>query len=167
MGAPHPCQALTTYTYHPTGLLLSTTTAAATGDIETAQAKADVRQLQTTNTYQLSTLNLQYGCLQTTTDTSGMTTTYAYDTKGRLQYEQYTDGTGLYYTYDALGRTHQVLPWFQYMFGPVTGAEEVTYTYNACGYLATVTTAPRHTPSPTTPSAIPRPSRWTAGTSRW
>ena len=86
-----------------------------------------------------------FGAVTYTTDTSGVTMYYTYDSAtGWLKYE-YTSGYyGLYYTYDGLGRITAINPLAYSSTGSVlyaaTTEEEVEYTYNAKGQISQMDT---------------------------
>ena len=86
-----------------------------------------------------------FGAVSYTTDTSGTTMYYTYDSAtGWLKYE-YTSGYyGLYYTYDGLGRITAINP-LGYspsvsLIYAATTEEEVEYTYNAKGQISQMNT---------------------------
>ena len=84
-----------------------------------------------------------FGYVKSETNTAGQTTTYVYDqNKGLLTYTQ-NGASGLYYTYDALGRTTNVTP-ILYMGAsnalPQEDVENLTYTYDTYGRVSTIAT---------------------------
>ncbi len=128
------------YTYDTVGHVTESAVTRVSGTKDLVGLLSISKPMTSRTTYR-TTADLLYGLLLSTTDTSGQTTTYTYNTKGQLLYEQYPDMSGLYYTYDALGRAQSVRP-LAPLFGTAQGGvEEVSYTYNAANRLQKVNTA--------------------------
>ncbi len=136
----------TEYNINTYGLSTSTVSYAATGNVRSATQKSDTPKLTSSTAYNLTVGSPLFGRVYSTTDTSGVTTYYVYESRGLLLYEYQMDYTGLYYLYDALGRQTGVLPLMYSAslsnFIARTGAESVSYTYDPqTNRLTTITTA--------------------------
>ena len=118
--------------------LPTATTSYAIGENGTASSK-----LRSTTTYYQSLGCPIFGHVKSETNTAGQTTSYVYDqNKGLLTYTQ-SGTSGLYYTYDELGRMENVTP-ILYMGAatplPQEGVENLNYTYDTNGRVSTIAT---------------------------
>lgn len=125
----------TEYNINKYGLNTSTVTYAAVGeDVTEATQKPHTPRLISSITYNLTEGSPLFGCVTATTDTSGNTILYGYDSLGRRIYESNSEYEGLYYNYDALGRVTSVTPIVHATstgtFHPQSNAENVQYTYD-------------------------------------
>ncbi|MBQ8387629.1 MAG: hypothetical protein IJX46_01725 [Clostridia bacterium] len=85
------------------------------------------------------------GTVQYETDSIDNMTTYYYDVNtGRLMAMTYSDGTGVCYTYDAIGNLTSVRPAkynvYEANYNAVTNAESVEYDYDIANRLSSITT---------------------------
>ena len=124
----------TEYNINTYGLNTSTVSYSATGEVRSATQKTNTPKLTSSTVYNLTAGSPLFGRPTSTTDTSGNTTVYGYDSQGRRIYESNSNYEGLYYNYDALGRMTNVTP---VMYSPSvnsfyaqSGAENVQYTYD-------------------------------------
>jgi RHS repeat-associated protein len=132
----------TEYSINQYGLNTQTISYAAYGNKDSATQAGGTKRLVSASTYELTASSYLFGKVLTTTDTSGYTTTYKYDSTGKLKYEVNNDHSGLYYIYDTLGRLKNVYP-LAYAVGESSYnslAENVTYAYNTDHSLNTITT---------------------------
>ena len=102
------------------------------------------RKLYSSMSYDTVTGSATFGRMLSSTDTSGNSVYYKYNSKGQLQYEYTPSYTGLYYYYDGMGRMTQVTP-LEYspslnVILPVASGEKVNYTYNSKNQLSAVST---------------------------
>ena len=139
----------TEYNINTYGLNTSTVTYAAIGDdVTEATQKSNTPTLSSSTVYNLTEGSPLFGRPTSTTDTSGNTTVYGYDSQGRRIYESNLEYEGLYYNYDALGRVTNVTPVMYSAsvnsFYGQTGAEKAQYTYdpqtNRLTQISTATT---------------------------
>ena len=129
--------ARTEYSINSYGLPTATTSYAI-GENDTASSK-----LRSTTTYYQSLGCPIFGHVKSETNTAGQTTSYVYDqNKGLLTYTQ-SGTSGLYYTYDELGRMENVTP-ILYMGAatplPQEGVENLNYSYDTNGRVSTIAT---------------------------
>ena len=142
----------TEYTYDSYGLCTSVVTYEATyGSDMSIVRKSGSKQVSETYTYAIhddsiySLSNACFGALITSVDSLGITTRSFYDTQtGRLLATvNESTGDGLSYTYDTKGNLSGVNP-AQYVsssqYNTLSGAESVSYTYNANDLLGSITT---------------------------
>lgn len=124
----------TEYNINTYGLNTSTVSYAATGDVTAATQKTETPKLVSSTEYNLTIGSYLFGRPTSTTDTSGNTTVYGYDSQGRRIYESNSEYEGLYKNYDALGRVTSVTPIVHATatdtFHPQSSAENVQYTYD-------------------------------------
>ena len=131
----------TTYTYNSYGQLIYTKTESADNQIISSSSVFDV-----SNNYdELENREEFFGALLESTDTSSITTKYFYrDSDGRLA-ATLTEGDGVAYSYDAMGRLTGVVPAIASgdSFAPQNNVENVVYAYeeHAKGDLSSITTA--------------------------
>ena len=126
----------TTYTYNSYGLCTAVSTSEYNSDGSLSQSS-----ISTFYTY--STASRIFGALLTETDERGGVWRYYYDTENaRLLAASEPDGSGLSYTYDAIGNVTGVYPAACTTSGytPETTAESVEYTYDAANRLSAITT---------------------------
>ena len=104
------------------------------------------KKLTSTTAYNTTAGSKIFGKVTQTTNSAGQTTKYTYDTnKGRLLYEVSPDFySGLYYTYDGMGRMTNVRPLdfddIEQIYIPQTDAESVTYTYDTRNQISSIAT---------------------------
>ena len=113
---------VTEYEYNAYGMLTKSTITSASGSIVTSSK------------YNTTSGSHIFGAKKSETDALGNTTQYFYDNSyGYLLATIYPDGNGVSYTYDALGRMVCATPAVASgtTYSPVSGAEEVSYEYNA------------------------------------
>ena len=124
----------TEYNINTYGLNTSTVSYSATGEVRSATQKTNTPKLTSSTEYNLTIGSYLFGRPTSTTDTSGNTIVYGYDSQGRRIYESNSEYEGLYYNYDALGRVTSVTPIVHATstdtFHPQSGAENVQYTYD-------------------------------------
>ena len=130
----------TTYTYNSYGQLISTKTESADNQIISSSSVYDV----STNLEELENRKEFFGALLESTDTLSITTKYFYrDSDGRLS-ATLTEGDGVAYSYDAMGRLTGVVPAIANgdSFAPQNDVENVVYAYeeHANGDLSSITT---------------------------
>lgn len=120
----------TTYTYNDYGLVKKIETSGTSGELISSYS------------YNLNSTAKNFGAPIESTDTSGITTKYIYDSNNGRLLSTLTEGDGVAYTYDSMGRLESVLyawdlgNWYFYE----TEGENVSYTYNSEGLLSTITT---------------------------
>ncbi len=109
-------------------------------------AKTNAKHVITSYSYNLGGESRIFGSLATETSSRGVVTRYYYDaTNGHLLATvNQSKGTGICYTYDALGNITLVTP-ATYVsstqqYSSVNNAEKVEYTYNSNNRLNTITT---------------------------
>ena len=127
----------TTYSINSYGLNYATTVTSLSG--------GETQTLSSRTEYDTAVGSRTFGRTLRAVTTSGQAIRYQYDNKGLLVSEVTEGEGGLYYTYDAIGRTSQVVPYLYFGSGDSyyleTYAENATYTYNAKNQLETITTA--------------------------
>lgn len=127
----------TTYSINSYGLNYYTTVTSLSG--------GDTQTLSSRTEYDTVVGSRTFGRTLRAVTTSGQAIRYQYDNKGLLVSEVTEGEGGLYYTYDAIGRTSQVVPYLYFGSGDSyyleTYTEKATYTYNAKNQLETITTA--------------------------
>lgn len=125
----------TEYNINSNGLNTSTVSYAATGNVRSATQKTGTPQLTSSTEYNMTVGSYLFGRPTSTTDTSGNTTVYGYDSQGRRIYESNSEHEGLYKNYDALGRVTSITPIVHATstdtFYPQSGAENAQYTYDS------------------------------------
>ena len=136
------------YNINAYGLNTSTVSYSATGNVKSATQKTNTPKLTSSTEYNLTAGSPLFGRPTSTTDTSGNTIIYGYDSQGRCIYESNLEYEGLYYNYDALGRVTNVTP-ILYLasvngFYSQYSAEKAQYTYdpqtNRLTQISTATT---------------------------
>lgn len=127
----------TTYSINSYGLNYATTVTSLSG--------GETQTLSSRTEYNTAVGSRTFGRALRAVTTSGQAIRYQYNNKGLLVSEVTEGEGGLYYTYDAIGRTSQVVPYLYFGSGDSyyleTYAENATYTYNAKNQLETITTA--------------------------
>ena len=142
----------TVYEYNAYGLMTSQTTYEVKYDTDgNVVPKSGSKSITESYTYRMhdsSEYFLSYancGRMETSTDSLGITTRYFYDTNRGylLATVNESTGDGIAYTYDTLGNLSCVTP-AEYVsatqYNSVSGAESVSYTYNANNLLSTIST---------------------------
>ncbi|MBQ7363870.1 MAG: hypothetical protein IJW48_05435, partial [Clostridia bacterium] len=132
----------TNYTYNTYGLC----TAVETFETDASLAQVSgTKKLYNAYSYETTAGSKIFGAMLTESDGLGRDMRYYYDSStGRLLASVNVDeNTGLSYTYDAVGNLTGVMP-ASYVsatqYSSVTGAENISYAYNANNLLSTITT---------------------------
>lgn len=139
-------ETITQYTYNSYGMNTITEMYVVTYDPDDDSVVASTStKLRTTTSYMTTPSSHIFGAVTNTTDTSGASMRYQYDSAtGWLQYEYNSANYGLYYTYDGMGRITSVNPLGYSLTGGVyyaaTTEEEVAYTYNSKGQISQMAT---------------------------
>ena len=135
---------VTEYTYNQYGL--NTKTEIYTTTYSEDNTTQNSKKIRTRTNYNLNANSPIFGAPTATIDPSNHTTCYVYDSAtGRLQYEySSSDHSGVYYTYDFMGRINGVYPLGYTATGFVyyqnTDAESVDLYYGETNELETVST---------------------------
>ena len=129
-------QSMTSYSIEKHGLLLSTT--------YTSHEESNPLTLFSNTEYDTTAGSRTFGKPLRAVTTSGQAIRYQYNDKGLL-ISEFTEGQGgLYYTYDVLGRTSQVVPYIYLGSGDLyyanTISQSASYTYDEKYRLSSITT---------------------------
>ena len=136
----------TEYTYNAYGLLTTCTVSKYNGTTAKEPDNSPRALYNSSQTYAITSGSKIFGATLTSTDTMGAVTRYFYDeARGLLLAVIEPDNTGTVYQYDEVGNMTGVLPATytasSNSYSPVTGAENVTYTYDSHLWLSEIETA--------------------------
>ncbi|MBE6618902.1 MAG: RHS repeat protein, partial [Ruminococcaceae bacterium] len=139
-------QTVTLYSYNTYGLLTETDTYEAQYDSNgMVVAKPNAKHIKSNYTYNLDSTSRIFGSLASEINSRGITTWYYYNNKTGylLATINKNKGTGVSYTYDALGNITSVTPatyTSNTSYSSVSNAEKVDYTYDVYNRLSTIAT---------------------------
>ena len=138
---------VTEYTYNDYGQALTERTSAYKYDSSGNPLSSDEPQtFSAVYTYVTTSTSHIFGAPLKTIDSAGYSTTCVYDAAtGYLQYEYANDNSGLYYTYDDMGRIIEINPVAYIpsidLYYRDTISEKAIYSYNSRGQTSTIQTA--------------------------
>ena len=140
----------TDYTYNSYGLILSSDTYEATYSGTNVVAASGAKHIVSSYTYNIGSTSKIFGSLAAESDNRGIVTWYYYNSDdGRLRAVinqtgvNQNEGTGICYTYDAVGNISSVMPatyTSSSAYSEVTTSEKVEYTYDTANRLDSIKT---------------------------